>query len=139
MNLKMSLFCGCLLLAVSSTALAMPLYVVVSNNLKGVSFSAIEVKHILLGEVASIRNSRVHLIYPSYSSPAIEVLSQFLGKGKGTRNLKSYWSKMIFTGRATPPNTASDDSELRRLISEDNSVGVATTAGGFNVVFTIHG
>lgn len=114
------------------------LYVVVSNNLRGRAFSAAEVKRILLGEVTSINNGRVHLIYPSYSSDAIVILSRFVGKGSNVRDLKSYWSKMIFTGRGNPPETAESDAELKQLLQEDNAIGVTTSGAGMNVVYTIN-
>ena len=114
------------------------LYVVVSDNLRGTSFSSAQIKRIFLGEITSIKNARVHLIYPSYSSSAIVVLSKFVGKGNNVRDLKSYWSKMIFTGRGNPPETANDEAELKRLLSEDNSIGVATQAAGMNVIYTIN-
>lgn len=116
---------------------AATLYVVVSDNLSGSSFSPAEVKRIFLGEITSIKNKRVRLIYPSYSSDEIITLSKFVGKGGSVRNLKSYWSKMIFTGRGNPPDTADDESELKRLLQEDNAIGVSKQAAGMNVVFTI--
>lgn len=126
-----------LLLLFAQSAVAQTLYVVVSDNLKGSSFSQAEIKRILLGEVTSIKNKRVRLIYPSYSSAEIVVLSKFVGKGSNVRELKSYWSKMIFTGRGNPPETAGDEAELRRLLAEDNAIGVSRTAAGMNVVYTI--
>lgn len=113
------------------------LYVVTSNNLRGLSVSPAEVKRILLGEITSLKNERVRLIYPSYSSKAIVTLSKFVGKGGSVRDLKSYWSKMIFTGRGNPPETANDDAELRKLLEEDNSIGISTQPAGMNVIYTI--
>lgn len=118
-------------------AYAETLYVVASNNLRGTTMSSTEIKRILLGEVTSIKNERVRLIYPSYSSKAIVILSKFVGKGGSVRDLKSYWSKMIFTGRGNPPETANDEEELKRLLSEDNSIGVSTQSAGMNVIYTI--
>jgi len=118
-------------------AYAATLYVVVSNNLRGTSFSQAEIKRIFLGEITSIKTGRVHLIYPSYSSDEITTLSKFVGKGGSVRDLKSYWSKMIFTGRGNPPDTAETDSELKRLLAEDNAIGVSKQATGMNVVYTI--
>ncbi len=116
---------------------AATLYVVVSDNLRGTSFSHAEMKRIFLGEITSIQNKRVRLIYPSYSSDEIVTLSKFVGKGGSVRNLKSYWSKMIFTGRGNPPDTADDDSDLKRLLAEDNAIGVTKHPTGMNVVYTI--
>ena len=44
---------------------------------------------------------------------------------------------MIFTGRGNPPDTANSEAELRRLLSEDNAIGVSKQAAGMNVVYTI--
>lgn len=128
---------ACILCSVMSTAHAVTLYVVVSNNLRGASFSASEIKRIFLGEITRIKSGRVHLIYPSYSSDEIIALSKFVGKGGSVRNLKSYWSKMIFTGRGNPPDTAENASELRRLLAEDNAIGVSKQSAGMNVIYTI--
>jgi hypothetical protein len=113
------------------------LYVVVSDNLKGKSFSSGEVKRIFLGEVTMVNNQRLILIYPSYSSSEIQTLSNFVGKGGSVRNLKSYWSKMIFTGKGNPPLTANNDGELKQMLGQGNAVGVATSNAGMNVVYTI--
>ncbi len=121
-----------------SVAHAAELYVVVSNNLRGTSFTQGEIKHILLGEITSVKNARVKLIYPSYSSQAIVTLSMFVGKGSNVRDLKSYWSKMIFTGRGNPPETADTDAELKKFLAEDNAIGVTTNPAGMNVVYTIN-
>ncbi len=126
-----------MLLLLSNSVYAGNLYVVVSNNLKGTSFSAEEIRRILLGEISVIKNARVRLIYPSYSSPEIVTLSKFVGKGGSVRNLKSYWSKMIFTGKGIPPLTANSTEELNQMLQQDNSIGVSNTAVG-NVIYTIH-
>ncbi len=138
MNLRSCFTFIFILLLLPSTIFAGTLYVVVSNNLKEHSFTAAEVKRILLGEISTVNHSRIHLIYPSYSSQQIETLSQYVGKGKGSRNLKSYWSKMIFTGRGTPPMIADDSAELKQMLSKDNSIGVSTEKDGMNVIQTIN-
>lgn len=126
------------LLCCALSAQADTFYVVVSNNLRGVSFSQAQLKRIFLGEITSLNGGRVRLIYPSYSSRAIVTLCKFVGKGN-VRDLKSYWSKMIFTGRGNPPDTADSDAELKRYLDESNSIGLATSAAGMNVVYTISG
>ena len=112
-------------------------YVVVSNNLRGESFSADDVKRILLGEISSLKNARVNLIYPSYTSPQITSISKFVGKGDNVRDLKAYWSKIIFTGKGNPPLTANSEEELKQMLAKENSIGVSTVATGMNVVYTI--
>lgn len=123
----------------SSIAYAEALYVVVSDNLRGVAFSQSQLKRIFLGEITSLQGRRVRLIYPSYSSKSIITLSKFVGKGGNVRDLKSYWSKMIFTGRGNPPETAENDNELKKYLQQENAIGVATSPNGMNVVYVING
>lgn len=134
---KKLLLSGVLFFVAMPSAYAAVLYVVVSDNLRSASFSQTEVKRIFLGEITSIKTGRVHLIYPSYSSDEIITLSKFVGKEGSVRNLKSYWSKMIFTGRGNPPDTADNAAELKRLLTEDNAIGVSKQSEGMNVVYTI--
>lgn len=129
---------GLFTLVYANFAGAATLYVVASDNLRGSSFSNAEVKRILLGEISMLKSGRIRLIYPSYSSSEIYVLSRFVGKGNGVRNLKAYWSKMIFTGKGNPPYTANDKEELRNMLRENNSIGVASDASGLNVIYTIN-
>ncbi len=37
--------------------------------------------------------------------------------GKSLAQLKAYWSKIIFTGRGRPPKTASNSTEVKKLLS----------------------
>ncbi len=126
-----------LLLAIIPAACTAALYVVVSNNFRGLEFSAAEIKRILLGEITSIKDQRVRLVYPSYDSREIVILSKFVGKGGSVRDLKSYWSKMIFTGRGNPPETAENEGALKKFLSEDSAIGVSMGSAGMNVIFTI--
>lgn len=125
------------LATIPGTLFAATLYVVVSDNLRGHPLSSADAKRIFLGEISMLNNQRINLIYPSYSSPEIEKLSQFVGKGGSVRNLKSYWSKMIFTGKGNPPLTANSEGELKQLLSTPNSIGVSSSNEGMNVVYTI--
>lgn len=125
------------MLLMPSFSYAGQLYVVVSNNLRGESFSPGDIKRILLGEISMVKNARVTLIYPLYTSKEIETLSKFVGKGGSVRNLKAYWSKIIFTGKGTPPVTANNEEELKQLINKKNAIGVSTISTGLNVVYTI--
>jgi ABC-type phosphate transport system substrate-binding protein len=36
---------------------------------------------------------------------------------KSPAQIKSYWAKIIFTGRGQPPKTASNDVDIRKLIA----------------------
>jgi hypothetical protein len=40
--------------------------------------------------------------------------------GKSPAQMKSHWSKIIFTGRGQPPKTVSNNVEVRKLIAADS-------------------
>jgi ABC-type phosphate transport system substrate-binding protein len=51
-----------------------------------------------------------------------EFYSTYLGRSAA--QMKAYWSKMIFTGRGSPPREVPDAVEMRRLVAEDpRSIG----------------
>jgi ABC-type phosphate transport system substrate-binding protein len=44
--------------------------------------------------------------------------------GKSEAKLKSYWSRLIFTGKGTPPKTVGDDHALKTWVAErENAIG----------------
>jgi len=57
---KKILLSGILLFAFVPRAAAAVLYVVVSDNLRGMSFSQTEIKRIFSGEITRIKTGRVH-------------------------------------------------------------------------------
>lgn len=125
-----------LILILASASANAATYVVVSNDLRGMNFSVDEIRKILLGEKKTVKGSRLTLVYQPYASDDMAEVSKFLGKSN-TRKLKSYWSKMIFTGRASHPKIAKDANELKDYMQENNHVGVSPTSTGFNVIYTI--
>jgi ABC-type phosphate transport system substrate-binding protein len=41
--------------------------------------------------------------------------------GRSASEIKAHWSKVIFTGRGSPPRAVADTDQLRRLIASDPS------------------
>lgn len=59
--------------------------------------------------------------------------------GKSASQLKSYWAKLVFTGRATPPKNVANDAEMIALIAANpNMIGYieGTGDGSVRVVAT---
>ena len=60
--------------------------------------------------------------------------------GKSAAQLKSYWSKLVFTGKGTQPQDVSNDAEVKKLISANpNMIGyidAAAVDGSVKVVQT---
>jgi ABC-type phosphate transport system substrate-binding protein len=53
---------------------------------------------------------------------------------KSSSQLKAYWSKLVFTGKGTPPTTAASDAEMIKLISANpNMIGFIEGSGDGSV------
>lgn len=49
--------------------------------------------------------------------------------GKSASQLKSYWSKLVFTGKGTPPQEVSSEDEVKNLVaSNPNMIGYIDSA-----------
>ena len=54
--------------------------------------------------------------------------------GKSASQLKSYWAKLVFTGKATPPKSVANDAEVLALIAANpNMIGYIEGAGDGSV------
>ncbi|WDT86128.1 phosphate ABC transporter substrate-binding protein [Alteromonas sp. 009811495] len=60
--------------------------------------------------------------------------------GRSTAQVKSYWSKQIFTGKGTPPKEVGNDASVLDLVANNkNAIGyvdAAQVSDGVKVVFT---
>ena len=53
---------------------------------------------------------------------------------KSASQLKAYWSKLVFTGKGTPPKTVDSDAEMIALISANpNMIGFVEGSGDGSV------
>lgn len=49
--------------------------------------------------------------------------------GKSASQLKSYWSKLVFTGKGTPPQEVGSEDEIKNLVSSNpNMIGYIDSA-----------
>jgi ABC-type phosphate transport system substrate-binding protein len=71
------------------------------------------------------------------SSPITEEFNSKVLKKSGSQ-LKAYWSKLVFTGKGTPPKALSSDAEVISFVSSNpNSIGyvdAASVTGAVKVV-----
>lgn len=60
--------------------------------------------------------------------------------GKSASQLKSYWSKLVFTGKGSPPQEVASEDEIKNLVSSNpNMIGYIDSANvddSVKVVFT---
>ncbi len=83
-----------------------------------------QVSDIFLGKSATFPDGAmaVPLDQDSSSGPHSEFHDKVTGKSGS--QLKAYWSKLVFTGKASPPKEVPDSREIRSLIATNpNMIG----------------
>ena len=118
-HLRSALAAMVLVISANSSALASEIVVVVSAKSQVTSLSASQVADIFLGKVSRFPDGNQAIaIDQSEESTARELFySQFTGKSAA--QVRSHWSKIIFTGRGQPPRQVLNSSEAKRLVVEN--------------------
>ncbi|HAW91888.1 MULTISPECIES: phosphate ABC transporter substrate-binding protein [unclassified Arsukibacterium] len=87
------------------------------------------------------RSSALNAVNLAESSP---LRSQFdeKGVGRSSAQLKAHWSKLIFTGKGTPPlELATEAAVIEHVTQNPNAIGyvdVASVTDGVKVVLTLN-
>ena len=91
--------------------------VVVSSASAITSLSNAQVTDIFLGKVGRFPNGA--LAVPIDQADGTKGREEFYISfaGKSSAQIRSYWAKMIFTGRGQPPRTAANSIEVRKLLA----------------------
>lgn len=59
--------------------------------------------------------------------------------GKSASQLKSYWSRLIFTGKGTPPKQSGNDADVKSLVANNpNMIGYIDSTAVDTSVKVIH-
>ena len=88
------------------------------------AIDADQIKKIFIGKAKSFADGAKAL--PLTQGDGNAVTSEFNEKvlKKSSSQLKAYWSKLVFTGKGTPPKEASSDAEVLSLVaSNPNLIG----------------
>ena len=111
-----------LLLMLSTAAQAEPVVVVSASSSLG-ALTQDEVRQIFNGQTRRVSGISVKpLDLPSRGGARNDFYQQVLGKS--AEQMKSYWARMIFTGRGMPPREVSSEQEMVMLVgSNRNFVG----------------
>ncbi|MBE0361270.1 MULTISPECIES: type 2 periplasmic-binding domain-containing protein [Pseudoalteromonas] len=119
MILFKKVFLSLLLLSCYSVSAEVVIVVHPSNNS---SFDQSEITKIFLGKVKSFSdgNIAVPLNQDSGSAARKEFGSNVLSKSGS--QLKAYWSKLVFTGKGSPPKEVGSDADVIDLVSKNPSM-----------------
>ena len=92
---------------------------VVSSKNPITSLSKGQVADIFLGKIARFPDGTPAVPIDQEEGSSIRDEFYAVFAGKSPAQLKSHWTKIIFTGRGKPPTAASGSAEVRRLIGEN--------------------
>lgn len=86
-----------------------------------------EIKKIFTGKSKSFADgSKALPLTQADGNPATDEFNQNV-LNKSSSQLKAYWSKLVFTGKGTPPKEAANDAEVVSLVaSNPNLIGFVT-------------
>lgn len=86
-----------------------------------------EIKKIFTGKTKSFADgSKALPITQADGNPVTDEFNQNV-LSKSSSQLKAYWSKLVFTGKGTPPKEAANDAEVVSLVaSNPNLIGFVT-------------
>jgi ABC-type phosphate transport system substrate-binding protein len=81
------------------------------------------IQKIFLGKKKSFSTGEKAIPLNNNNESILTVFNKEIVK-KNKKQLKAYWSKLVFTGKGTPPQEADSDSEVIELISNNpNLIG----------------
>lgn len=130
-----------LLLALMFSPLSQAELVVIAHPSAGVnSLDQGAVKQLFLGKTRKLAGQKVKLLDQVSGSAGRE---QFYTQvtGKSSAQLKSYWSRLIFTGKGKPPEVVGDSAAVKgRVAISAGAVGYVDAAqvdGSVKVLFRL--
>lgn len=132
---KYMLIMGLLLISVTTATNAMAEIVIIASPGVDKKLTRSQVQKLFLGKGS---NELVPVDIKSSNAVSKEFASKVLRKNSA--QLKSYWSRLIFTGKGKPPKIlASEDAVIKHVRSSRNAIGYvsAAKAGGQNVILRI--
>lgn len=94
------------------------------------SFSKNDISRLFLGKSKSFPNGDPAIPIALNDDTANEFNQNLLGKSAS--QLKAYWAKLVFTGKATPPKKVSKVEMLELIKNNPNMIGYSDSS----VVFT---
>lgn len=101
--------------SIASASIAQTVVVVHPSNTT--TFDENAVRRIFLGKIKSFDNGTS--VKPINLKPGDPVRDKFdrAALNKSSSQVKSYWSKLLFTGKGTPPKEVSSATEAKQMVS----------------------
>lgn len=109
----------CVVLLCAFASFAVADVAVIVNPANTDDISADDVQKIYLAKTKTFPNGKTAIPVDQTEGSAIRV--EFLSKviGKDEAQMKSYWTRLIFTGKGVPPNALPSDEQVKELVSRN--------------------
>lgn len=116
--------CSIALVSLMASVSSAEISVIVNANNPNSAIDQATVSKIFLGKTKSFPDgSQAVPVDQDDGTAAREAFSSDV-LGKSTSQLKSYWSRLIFTGKGTPPKQSGDNAAIKAWVaSNPNSIG----------------
>lgn len=110
-----------MMISANGGAVSSEIVVVVSTKSSVMSLSANQIADIFLGKVSRFPdgNQAIPIDQSEESAARDRFYAQFTGKSSA--QVRSHWSKIIFTGRGQPPRQALNSADAKRLVVENQN------------------
>lgn len=128
-------------LALFSSQLKAEIAVIVNPSMDIAAMTQDNVQRIFLGKAVRFGNGKI--ANPINQSEGNAAREEFITKAldKTDSQYRAYWSRLIFTGKGTPPKDMGSDADVKRLVADNpNMIGyidVMSVDDSVKVVLTI--
>jgi ABC-type phosphate transport system substrate-binding protein len=131
--------CSALLITIASSMSFAETSVIVSASNPNSTMDQATVSKIFLGKAKSFPDGSQALpVDQDEGSKTREAFNSTV-LGKSDSQLKSYWSRLIFTGKGTPPKQSGTDAEIKALVANNpNIIGYIDSGAVDGTVKVVH-
>lgn len=96
--------------------------IIVNNQSKVASLDQEQIADIYLGKSPTLPNGDQVVAIDYHENVALRDTFHSAVTGKSQNQLKSYWSRLIFSGKGTPPKEVEDESAMKNLVAKNPDV-----------------
>jgi ABC-type phosphate transport system substrate-binding protein len=114
--------CSALLISLAASTAFAEISVIVSASNPNSTMDQNTVSKIFLGKAKSFPDGSQALPVDQDEGSAVRETFNSTLLGKSASQLKSYWSRLIFTGKGTPPKPSGDDTAVKSIVANHPNI-----------------
>ncbi|MGB0503297.1 MAG: substrate-binding domain-containing protein [Thalassolituus sp.] len=116
-------------LLLGSTSTYAETAVIVSNSNANATMDSKTVSRIYLGKSSKFPNGEAAVPVDQADGSGVRDTFNESILGKNSSQLKAYWSRLIFTGKGTPPKELGNDAAVKEMVAKNpNMIGYIDSA-----------